>query len=97
MYKNNDTLTEAQKLESLLISHILANVVPRLSSTSSLKHDVTRPKAGKFGYISNGLSKCDIPLITFKTALDFIKSYPVKPEFIFYGVSISECQRLTTN
>ncbi|KAL0491659.1 sphingomyelin phosphodiesterase A [Acrasis kona] len=41
--------------------------------------------AGKFGFIKNGQSSCDLPLETFKTALDFIKSYPINPEFVFYG------------
>jgi len=41
--------------------------------------------AGKFGYIKDGQSNCDIPLLTFKTSLDFIKSYPVKSDFVFYG------------
>lgn len=39
-----------------------------------------KQRAGKFGSLP-----CDPPLSTFKNALEFVKSYPVDTDFIFYG------------
>ncbi|KAL0483104.1 sphingomyelin phosphodiesterase [Acrasis kona] len=61
---------------------ICEDVVCCRSSDGNYTADQT---AGKYGFIKDGESNCDIPLATFKTGLDFIKSYPVKPEFVFYG------------